>query len=261
MTKRLEQHRARGPGAARRPIVRSVANSRVRCAIVIESELAITNAPTKSAMKPNESRNVLQEAREARCVARVGLACVAAAPHLRLRREDRAESEASSSASLTFAFLETRIWSSFPSLSNRRCAVARSKPASVAPPRLRPLDPNLTRPATLNGVAAPSASILIVSPTSMCFLPAVARSIDDLRSPSASSPRRASGELNSGLSRVDREAEVRRAAEADHLPVLADQVRGRRRLRRAPPGPSGSCLHLREQRLVERRQVVRARRR
>ena len=39
------------------PIVRSVANSRVRCAIVIESEFAITNAPTKSAMKPNESRN------------------------------------------------------------------------------------------------------------------------------------------------------------------------------------------------------------
>ena len=43
------------------PIVRRVANSRVRWAIVIESELAITNAPTKSAMKPNESRNVCRK--------------------------------------------------------------------------------------------------------------------------------------------------------------------------------------------------------
>ncbi len=38
------------------PTVRSVANSRVRWAIVIESVLAITNAPTKSAMPPNASR-------------------------------------------------------------------------------------------------------------------------------------------------------------------------------------------------------------
>ena len=38
------------------PSVRSVANSRVRWAIVIESEFAITNAPTKSAMPPNASR-------------------------------------------------------------------------------------------------------------------------------------------------------------------------------------------------------------
>ena len=40
------------------PIVRSVANSRVRCAIVIESEFAMTNEPTKSAIPPNASRNV-----------------------------------------------------------------------------------------------------------------------------------------------------------------------------------------------------------
>ena len=38
------------------PSVRSVANSRVRCAIVIESEFAITKLPTKSAMPPNASR-------------------------------------------------------------------------------------------------------------------------------------------------------------------------------------------------------------
>ena len=38
------------------PIVRSVANSRTRCAIVIERVLAITNAPTKRAMMPKASR-------------------------------------------------------------------------------------------------------------------------------------------------------------------------------------------------------------
>ena len=43
------------------PIVRSVANSRVRCAIVIESELAITKEPTKSAIPPKASRNVCRK--------------------------------------------------------------------------------------------------------------------------------------------------------------------------------------------------------
>ena len=38
------------------PSVRSVANSRIRCATVIESVLKMTNAPTKSAMPANESR-------------------------------------------------------------------------------------------------------------------------------------------------------------------------------------------------------------
>ena len=46
------------------PSVRRVANSRVRCAIVIESELAITKAPTKRAMPANASRKRLQEADE-----------------------------------------------------------------------------------------------------------------------------------------------------------------------------------------------------
>ena len=60
---RLDHDRARAPGAAIAPSVRSVANSRVRCAIVIESEFAITKLPTKSAIPPNASRKPLQEAR------------------------------------------------------------------------------------------------------------------------------------------------------------------------------------------------------
>ena len=38
------------------PSVRSVANSRVRWATVIDSVLKITNAPTNSAMPPKPSR-------------------------------------------------------------------------------------------------------------------------------------------------------------------------------------------------------------
>ena len=38
------------------PIMRSVANSRVRCATVIESVLKMTKAPTNSAIPANESR-------------------------------------------------------------------------------------------------------------------------------------------------------------------------------------------------------------
>ena len=44
------------PAARSRPSSRSVANSRARWAIVIESVFAITNAPTKSAMPPKASR-------------------------------------------------------------------------------------------------------------------------------------------------------------------------------------------------------------
>ena len=39
------------------PRVRSVANSRVRWATVIDRVLKITNAPTSSAIRPNPSRN------------------------------------------------------------------------------------------------------------------------------------------------------------------------------------------------------------
>ena len=53
------------------PSVRSVANSRVRCAIVIESEFAITKLPTKSAMPPNASRKLPQERDERVRVLRV----------------------------------------------------------------------------------------------------------------------------------------------------------------------------------------------
>ena len=45
---RLEQHRARAPGGGLAPTIRSSPNSFVRWATVIESELKIVNAPTRS---------------------------------------------------------------------------------------------------------------------------------------------------------------------------------------------------------------------
>ena len=152
--------------------MRSVANSRVRWVTVIESELAITNEPTKSAMIPNESRNVCRKLVKAF----VSLASVSAwAVPLRtcVCGGRTARIEESRSASLTPDFLETRIWSSFPSLLKRRWALFRSKPARVAPPMSSPLVPNLTRPETVNGCALPCASTWIRSPTLMSFLPAV----------------------------------------------------------------------------------------
>ena len=49
------------PSTCRReaPSVRSVANSRIRCATVIASVLAITKLPTNSAMPPKPSRKYL----------------------------------------------------------------------------------------------------------------------------------------------------------------------------------------------------------
>ena len=67
--------------------------------------------------------------------------------------------------------------SSFPCLANSFWAVARSNPARVAPPMSRLLEPNLTSPETRNGAARFCASISIVSPTLMCFFPAVPWSI------------------------------------------------------------------------------------
>ena len=53
----LERSPSVGPARRVAPRVRSVPNSRARCAIVIESVFAITKTPTNSAIPPNASRN------------------------------------------------------------------------------------------------------------------------------------------------------------------------------------------------------------
>ena len=65
------------PSTCRReaPSVRIVANSRVRCAIVIESEFAITNVPTKSAMPPKASRKLCRKVMNSFVSAASSFAC------------------------------------------------------------------------------------------------------------------------------------------------------------------------------------------
>ena len=57
------------------PRVRTVANSRVRCAIVIESEFAITKLPTKRAMPANASRKPCRNVMNSFVSAASSLAC------------------------------------------------------------------------------------------------------------------------------------------------------------------------------------------
>ena len=70
------------------PIVLSVANSRVRWAIVIDSELAITNEPTKRAMPPKASRKVCRKSVKLFVSLASFEACSTPRSDLRLRRED-----------------------------------------------------------------------------------------------------------------------------------------------------------------------------
>ena len=138
------------------PRVRSVANSRVRCAIVIESEFAITKLPTKSAMPPNASRkprrNEMNEsvslASSAACWAPVRTCAFAG-------RTDRTWSTSCWSETVGLAAMS--ISSNWPGLSNSRCAVGTSKPASVAPPMSSEPVPNLTMPEILSRTTGPSA--------------------------------------------------------------------------------------------------------
>jgi hypothetical protein len=157
------------------PSVRSVANSRVRCAIVIESEFAITKAPTKSAMPPNASRNPWRKVMNSSVSPESSLAC--SVPVRTCVPSGRtAWTSRTSCASLTPGFAATAISSSLPSLSKSRWAVARSNPASVAPPIVE-TEPNLTVPDTRSCSTEPSAWTPIVSPIAKSSSSAVASSM------------------------------------------------------------------------------------
>ena len=153
------------------PSVRRVASSRVRCVIVIDSELAITNAPTKSAIPPKASRNPWRKLRKLSVSFASSLAC--AVPVRTCVPGGRIDSiwparRSGDTPGLAFA----RIWSSLPRFWNSTCAVGRSKPARVAPPRLA-APPNLTRPETRMRIDGPLACTAITSPTFRSFLCAV----------------------------------------------------------------------------------------
>ena len=154
------------------------------------------------------------------------LACCAARPDLRARRQDLRGSRRAAPAVETPGFAATAISSSLPSFWKSRCAVGRSKPASVAPPIER-TEPNSTIPEMRSVVDRPldlDADRRRRPRSPPCS--AVAASIDDLVRPGPGAlDERQRVEASSRRS-GDREAEVRRAAEDDRLAVLADQ-RGR----------------------------------
>ena len=114
------------------PSVRSVANSRVRWAIVIESEFAITNAPTKSATPPNASRKSWRNERKL-FVSDASLEACASPDFTCVPGGRTLRTCASSAACVTPAFFATRIWSSLPLLSKRFCAVREVEPRERGP--------------------------------------------------------------------------------------------------------------------------------
>ena len=70
------------------PSVRSVASSRVRCAIVIDSEFAITKLPTNSAMPPNASRKSWRKLRKLSVSFASSRACASPVRTCVARRQD-----------------------------------------------------------------------------------------------------------------------------------------------------------------------------
>ena len=97
-----------------------------------------------------------------------------------------------SAAGVTPGFEATRIWSSLPSLPKSRWAVARSKPASVAPP-IELTDPNFTIPEIRISLTGPSACTPIVAADRQVLLVGRRLVDDDLVRPRPARRARGSG--------------------------------------------------------------------
>ena len=163
------------------PSVRIVANSRVRCAIVIESEFAITKLPTKSAIPAKASRKPWRKVMNSFVSAASSSAC-AEASRTSVSAGRTSSSWRTSSSSVVPALAATAISSSLPCLSKSRCAVGRSKPASVAPPIVE-TDPNVTMPEMRRRSTGPTPCTPTCLPTSNPSLSAVDLSITTSRGP------------------------------------------------------------------------------
>ncbi len=144
------------------PSVRSVANSRVRWAIVIDSVFAITKLPTKSAMKAKASRKYRMKLVNPLTLF---LSSFTWAETLRTCAEagNRGLISSISFDVGTPAFDCTRIRSSFPTRPRSFCSVGRSNTERVALPIETP--DSFTIPATRNFWMGPFRSTPIVSPT------------------------------------------------------------------------------------------------
>ena len=145
------------------PSVRSVASSRVRWAIVIDSVLAITKLPTNSATPPKASRKSWMMLRKPlvsfvdcwACPSPLRT-CAFAGNSGRISLTRRAGEKPGLAA--------TEIESSLPTLSNSLCATGKSKIAIVAPPS-EDTPPIFAMPEMRNRCSGPRAITPIVCPT------------------------------------------------------------------------------------------------
>ena len=135
--------------------MRTVANSLVRWAIVIDSEFAITKLPTKRAIPPKASRKPRRKEMNSFVSAASSLACCCAVLTCAVAGTF-SRSSLTSCSSETPGLAATAISSRRPSLPKSSCAVRRSKPARVAPPIVE-TEPKRTKPEMRSPRAAPSA--------------------------------------------------------------------------------------------------------
>ena len=178
------------------PSVRSVANSRVRWAMVIESELAITKLPTNSATPANTSRKVLRKVRKPVIDDESWLACWA--PVRTWVSEGRTgRIWATSCLGLIPGLALARISSSLPVRPSRRWAVVSWSPASVAPPS-EDAEPNFTSPEIFSWTTGPTPCTPMSSPALRFFLLAVVVSMTTPPGP-GQLPLTSRSELNWGL--------------------------------------------------------------
>ena len=136
------------------PSVRSIPNSRVRWATVIENVLKIRKAPTKTEMPAKTSRKVVRKPKPSLMSA--GLLGGVLGPGLRLGRprQDRVERASRARSGVTPSAASTSMLSSSPSLPVIACASGSVKSAKLAPPSGTPgAEPADPRERVLLGAA------------------------------------------------------------------------------------------------------------
>ncbi len=146
------------------PSVRSVANSRVRWATVIDRVLKITNAPTSSAMPPKPSRKYLT----IDMLLSSSLASWSACLALSLTCSDAGisgDTARTSSAEEVPSFAEIEMVSKRPSRCSSFCAVLTSQAAMLANPS-ESTSPYFTTPVSSKSCFVPSVEMVIRSPIS-----------------------------------------------------------------------------------------------
>ena len=157
------------------PSVRSVANSRVRWVIVIDSVLAMTKLPTKSAIPPKASSAYWMTLRKLSTSFLSSFAWAAAFFACAVGGRSGWISESSFGVG-TPAFDWTRMRSSRPTLPNSRWAVGMSNTETVEPP-IDETAVTFTSPEMRNVCSAPREVTPIASPMAKWCLSAVLLSI------------------------------------------------------------------------------------